>query len=258
MFNLDVYHEMIKYCDKDTSFFLTNSCTYLYTKLSRILYEKYVFNHDKITNNSIRKYIYKISNISVDSDDILMYPNLKTIEGRMYYFTNVYLCSNNIVEKITCLKYDRLDMADGLWSLHRFKSLRILHINVTYFNVDITGKIPSTVEILRIHSMSFQQKVDGLHDNLLELYLDCYFFNQSVDNLPRKLKILGIKSINFNKPLNNLPNGLQELVIKGHKFNQSLNKLPNTIQMLIINSIDLDKNNIDMGKLNYIKNLIIK
>jgi hypothetical protein len=145
--NLDVIARILGYLNKNDSFGFLDT-TKLMEPLRKILYGKYVFNHDKINNEGIRQYVKKLKLSSYCN--IKMYNMIKSLTIREYTY-----------------KFD--------FSLFP-KTLRKLGIWDKWFDNPVDN-LPENLKSLKIFSDSFNKPLNHLPNQLKELWIKSQKFN---------------------------------------------------------------------------------
>jgi FNIP Repeat len=267
----DITFNILKYLNKKNSFTLLDSSKYLSIN-KKFLYDKYMFNHEKIKNNTIKKHIRHIKNVDLKS--LNEYENLHRLciicnfdvgqlnikYNKLIIITNEYknlldfygnsLNIDSLDGHIKCLLDDcsklnkqTTDYIKQELQLSKFNNLKSLTISGNGFNQPLSN-LPNSLCTLRIESHIFNQSLDNLPDNLNSLVLNgCFKFNQPLNNLPYNLNHLLLDNCTaFNQPLDNLPKTLKTLrIIRNGMFDQPLNSLPNTLIELEINCFSFNQ-----------------
>jgi hypothetical protein len=229
----------------------------------KILYGKYIFNHNQIENNDIKQFI---RNIKCDNlDGINSYKNLLSLTICKYSFNqpldnlpetlqSLAIESSSFKQKLNklpngllslslqCFGYDRSlgDLPNGLQSLEIIgykgpylsytfpNSLKIISLNHCSDIQNIIDCLPHTLHSLEIHCLLFTVFPKNLPVSLHSLTISAYKLECSIEQIkfPSSLKYLGIRGKYFNQPINDLPSSLQKLIIRSDEFNQPTDNLP--------------------------------
>lgn len=203
----DIITNILNHLGKDDSFNLLN--TSKNTKpLKRILYGKYLFNHDLISN----KIVNDIKHIECHNmNDLTAYKNI------------ISLTIKNI----------NIEWLPDLLP----KNLKSLSIISSSFCQSLSG-LPDTLQSLTLHCQWFDRSFDNLPKSLVSLELKLCSYSYSLDKLPIGLKSLKLLSYPCWAPyklhLNDLPDGLQMLYIGTYYTKNIIHKLPNSLQSLYL------------------------
>lgn len=226
----DIVYNIVKYLDKIGSFNLVNISKYTVIGKS-ILYNRFVFDNQKITNNHLKK-IKHIKNLKISNYDDLSwlddYKNICGIHDK---------CEFDLIKHsgMHYLKFKNILVRDN-YKTHMFHNLVTLGIYYKTFNQPLNNLF-NTLTSLVVYSDTFNQPIDCLPINLKSFHIYSNVFNQPLNNLPNNLKSLDIYSEPFNQPINNLPDKLETLNIWSWKFIQPIDIFPKSLKMLVINEI---------------------
>jgi len=221
-FTADVISNILTHLNKDDSFSFLNMTKDM-NQYKRILYNKYLFDHDK-TEINFRQYVKNLKCYNVKYVD--HYKNLQSLVIYMHINTENKR-QTKLPESIKSVKLQSCDNYNYLLQILPV-SLQSLIILSWTFN-EVVDTLPNTLQSLHIDSRHFNQLVSKLPISLKSLTIDCGSFNQSISNLPDTLQKLEIYSANFNQPIDKMPTSLESLKIIGKKFNQPIEHLPKSI-----------------------------
>lgn len=121
-----------------------------------------------------------------------------------------------------------------------------LRVASKYFNQSV-DHLPQALKTLQIgddvsSDSVFNQPINNLPKGLLNLKI-CGAFNQSVDKLPPQLLQLDLYSSIFNQSIDRIPHTIISLELPD-EFNQEIKRLPKYLQYLIFGSINSQFNQI--------------
>lgn len=216
-FNLDGINHTLIFLDKNNSFNLLNTSKFM-EPLRKVLYGKYLFDHDKIKNDSIRQYIKHIK--CSKTEDIKLYSNIISLN----FINNGFSVGQICIEELP-------------------KTLQNLKIDFVTFNQSLDN-LPPDLQSLKIICTLFDHSLDNLPQNLQSFVLISHCFNQPINKLPLNLKSYGMYCETFNHSLDELPDTLQWISIKSYEYNQPINKFPKDLKSLSLHCWALDSENI--------------
>jgi len=224
----DLIVVILAYLDKDSKFHFLNIAKFL-GPMKKTLYDKYLFDHDKIGNYEIKKHI---KHIKCSLFDHHLYEKLESVKMTCQY-------PNCFVNKLpTTLKtLEIIKNYGGETEYYDFPP-NLESLSIRNDHIILKRKLPKTLKSLSLSFSKLDYSLDNLPSNLESLAIICFTFNKPINNLPTSLINLSISSSNFNQSLDKLPENLETLTIKGiginYNFNQSLDNLPSTLQSLKI------------------------
>lgn len=205
----DIANIILLYLDKNSSFHFLNA-TKQFHQFKKSLYEKYLFNHDIITNYQIAPHIKHLKSTNIPN---IKYPNL------------ISLSINPPYNKSSFLNFVKLP-----------KTLQSLKIKSVDFK--IFGRLPDTLQSLEIDNQcgAIPNKfLDRLPSNLKSLKIDSN--NPPIEKLPNGL--INLELTNCKRSFHNLPISLQHLkIVYIYKNDGSINHLPNGLQSVDIGYYD--------------------
>lgn len=218
-FYSDIINIILHYLDKDSSFHYLNTTKTL-QQFKKILYGKYLFDHELIIMNDAQ-YFIKYNKLKNDNSEQYI-KNLKSTNALVSRFPN--LVSLTIHYEESLMSFDALPKG-----LQSFKIISKTHFLML-------GKLPNSLKFLEICNANTTLPKKFLSDlpiNLETLIL--HSNNSPLDNLPKNLKKLEIDSCYFDGTLDKLPPNLEELKISSISYNNgNINKLPNNLKFLDI------------------------
>lgn len=215
----DIIHNILHYLDKDSSFHYLNTTKTL-QQFKKILYRKYLFDHELMIMNDAQ-YFIKYNKLKNDNGEQYI-KNLKSTNTLVSRFPN--LVSLTIHYEESLISFDALPKG-----LQSFKIISKTHFLML-------GKLPNSLKFLEICNANTtlpKRFLSGLPINLETLILRSN--NPPLDNLPKNLKKLEIDSCYFDGVLDKLPPNLEELKISSISHNDgNINELPNNLKFLDI------------------------
>lgn len=164
-------------------------------------------------------------------------PHLSRVGFSQYYTSHMFRTPG---EKLRHVEFLRDVNPDALASLPA-SITTILFGAKSAYNRSLPT-LPNGLRELRLPN-DFDQPIDGILPESLEVLILRTHFNQSVNHLPSRLKYLEL-GCRFNQPVDHLPNRLIHLVIGLNtwgRFNQSLSHLPNSLKTLTLSLRDFNQ-----------------
>lgn len=231
-FNLDGINYTLNFLDKSNSFNLLNTSKSM-NPLRKVLYGKYLFDHNKIKNDEIRQYIKHIK--CSKTDDIKFYSDIISLQFINNSFSGGQICIEELPKTLQNLKIDFATFNQPLD--HLPPDLQSLKIICTLFDHSLNN-LPKNLQSFVLISHCFNQSINKLPINLKSLGMYCETFNHSLDELPDKLQLMTIKSYEYNQPINKFPKNLKSLSLHCWALDQENipDKLPDTLESVIINN----------------------
>lgn len=226
-FTPDIVSNILPYLTKTQSFNLINTSTNM-RKSRKILYRKYMFNHDKI-ETSIAKHIRKIKCMS--DRDIDIYRKLTDLHITGSAFNKPLDDLPNTLKHLTIDSY-AYRLLDKL--PQNLVSLKMLYCHP----IQSHDKFPSELKVLDLRNSEFGFPMSAYISNwpheLESLYLKCYGFDY-VDKLPETLKTLSVIDCEkYGLVLDSLSEGVELLFVSCKIFNYPFCKLPQSLKSLEI------------------------
>jgi hypothetical protein len=226
-FNHDIIANILHFLNKNDSFNLLNISTNM-TPLRKILYGKYLFDHNKLNNDDLKPFIKYLKSDNVYN--FIPYANLYSLET-----TNVSKPINNLPETLSLLIIINANGGNDLCIEQLPINLTNLEINnCPYDIIDLIENLPRKLEELKITSNRFNHPINNLPNTLKFLMIDGHDFCQSLDNLPENLETLIIYTQMLNHPYDKLPKKLKKFWLSSDSFNETFDYLPDSLENLEI------------------------